>query len=57
MSENLMASKIQLNFEDTQIAFESKSNGQLTKAHFLFKVMSSSSLVKLGNSLTKIELL
>jgi proline dehydrogenase len=56
MSDNAPKINQKINFNDTKIAFESKTDGQLTKAHFLFKVMSSSGLVKLGNTLTKIAI-
>ncbi|MCF8294456.1 MAG: proline dehydrogenase family protein [Bacteroidales bacterium] len=36
-------------FENTQIAFQSKSNTQLFKAYFLFKLISFSKLVKVMN--------
>ncbi len=42
-----------IGFENTEIAFKSKSNNDLRKARFLFKVMGSPSLVKIGNALTK----
>ncbi|MBN1251294.1 MAG: proline dehydrogenase family protein [Bacteroidales bacterium] len=45
-----------IKFENTEIAFKSKSDKELKKAHFLFKVMGSPSLVKAGNSLTKIAI-
>ncbi|MEN8118788.1 MAG: proline dehydrogenase family protein [Bacteroidota bacterium] len=45
-----------IKFDNTEIAFKSKSNSQLKKAHFLFKVMGSPAMVKIGNSLTKIAL-
>ena len=45
-----------IKFDNTEIAFKSKSNAQLKKAHYLFKVMGNPSLVKIGNSLTKIAI-
>jgi len=45
-----------IGFENTEIAFKSKSNNELKKARFLFKVMGSPSLVKIGNALTKFAL-
>jgi len=45
-----------IKFENTEIAFKSKSNRELKKARFLFKVMGSPSLVKTGNALTKLAL-
>jgi proline dehydrogenase len=39
-------------FEDTSIAFAYKSDKDLKKAHFLFKLMNSSFLVNIGTSLT-----
>ena len=38
-------------FENTEIAFQSKTNGQLRKAYFLFKILSKSGLVKFANKL------
>ena len=45
-----------IKFENTEIAFKSKSNAQLKKAQYLFKIMGNPSLVKIGNSLTKIAI-
>ncbi|RLD75778.1 MAG: proline dehydrogenase, partial [Bacteroidetes bacterium] len=56
MSDNLIQNKIKINFENTEIAFKSKSNAQLNKAYLLFKVMGNPGLVKVGNSLTKIAI-
>ncbi len=56
MTSNNNQKSQSLKFENTEIAFKNKSNAQLKKAHFLFKVMGSTTLVKIGNSLTKIAL-
>ena len=56
MSDNSSQNKLNLKFDNTEIAFKSKSNTGLKKAYLLFKVMGSASLVKIGNSLTKIAL-
>ncbi len=38
-----------INFSDTQVAFQYKSNGELKQAYQLFKLLSYSSLVNLGS--------
>ncbi len=43
-----------LNFDNTEIAFSSKNNTELRKAHFLFSSMGIAWLTKLGISLTQI---
>ncbi len=45
-----------IGFESTEIAFKSKTDKDLKKARFLFKVMGNPTLVKIGNALTKIAL-
>ena len=45
-----------IKFENTEIAFKSKTDKELKKARFLFKVMGSPTLVKIGNVLTKFAL-
>lgn len=39
-----------MSFEDTAIAFEAKSDSELKKTHFVFSLMNSPSLVKLGTA-------
>lgn len=39
-------------FENTEIAFALKSNSELNRAYFLFKMISIEPLVKLGTVLT-----
>lgn len=41
-----------LSFEDTQIAFESRSNTELKRAHFLFSTIGKRWIVSLGKRLT-----
>ena len=41
-----------LSFENTEIAFESKSNAELKRAHFLFKIISKRWVVKFGKGFT-----
>jgi proline dehydrogenase len=36
-------------FENTEVAFAGKSNGELTKSYYLFKLISSPLLVKMGS--------
>lgn len=43
-----------LDFNNTQVAFASKSNNDLRNAYILFKAMSSNALVKSSKGLTKI---
>lgn len=44
-----------LNFDNTEIAFESKSNQELKKAHFLFNTLGKIWMVKLGKVFTNIS--
>ncbi|HSD14745.1 MAG TPA: proline dehydrogenase family protein [Flavobacterium sp.] len=43
-------------FNNTEVAFALKSNNELTRAHFLFKMIGNPSLVKIGTSLTNFAL-
>ena len=43
-------------FENTEVAFADKSNGQLKKAKALFQLMSNNGLVSLGSSLANLAL-
>jgi proline dehydrogenase len=43
-----------ISFENTEIAFSAKSNAELEKAYWLFKLMSNPSLVKMGKFSTEI---
>lgn len=45
-----------INFENTEIAFQSKSNGDLKWNSFLFKSLARPSLVRLGKVLTNVAL-
>lgn len=45
-----------LSFENTEVAFQYRSNKQLKKAHFLFKSMGSSFLTRTGIKLTDFAL-
>jgi proline dehydrogenase len=49
---NCMAANSQISFENTEFAFEYKSNRQLKKARFLFLMMARKWLVKTGVKLT-----
>ncbi len=44
-------------FENTEIAFISKSDGDLRRAHWLFKMVSRPSSVRLGKSATRVAFL
>ncbi len=43
-------------FENTEIAFELKSDSELERAYFLFKMISKEPLVKIGTAVTKFAL-
>lgn len=43
-------------FDNTQVAFSLKSDTELKRAYFLFKMIGSSSLVKIGTSVTNLAL-
>src|SRR5690606_16019408 len=45
-----------LSFENTEIAFKSKSNADLDRAYWLFKLISSNFLVKVGSPITNLAL-
>jgi proline dehydrogenase len=45
-----------ISFDNTEIAFKSKSNAQLNKAYWLFKIISFPSIVKIGKFLMPISL-
>ncbi|OQX81707.1 MAG: proline dehydrogenase [Bacteroidetes bacterium 4484_249] len=45
-----------LSFENTEIAFKSKSNKDLNRAYFLYKVIASNTLVFLGSKLSLLAL-
>nr|WP_199157171.1 proline dehydrogenase family protein [Pedobacter sp. ASV2] len=42
----------QPNFDNTEVAFKQKSNGELKKAYWLFKIISSNFLTKVGPPVT-----
>ena len=41
-----------INFDDTEIAFRNKSNGELNQAYWLFKIISSNFLTNVGPPIT-----
>ena len=41
-----------INFDDTAVAFKSKSNNELIRSYWLFKIIGSEKLVKIGKTLT-----
>ena len=45
-----------ISFENTEIAFQGKSKKDLNRAYWLFKLVSSNTLVKLGPILLNIAL-
>jgi proline dehydrogenase len=44
--------KKRLNFDDTEVAFRNKSNTELNSAYWLFKIISSNFLTKIGPPIT-----
>jgi proline dehydrogenase len=46
----------ELNFQDTEVAFATKSNAELRQKYWLFKVMNSAGLVNFGTELTNFAL-
>ena len=44
------------NFENTEVAFKLKSDSQLERAYFLFKMIANEPLVKIGTAVTKFAL-
>ena len=47
-----LSPKKALNFDNTEIAFRNKSNGELNAAYWLFKIISSNFLTKVGPPVT-----
>lgn len=47
---------IMIQFDNTEIAFRPKSKGELRHAYWLFKIMSSPILVKMGKALTNLAI-
>lgn len=47
-----LSPKKALNFDNTEIAFRNKSNGELNAAYWLFKIISSNFLTKVGPPIT-----
>lgn len=45
-----------LNFDNTEIAFRNKSNKDLERAYWLFKMVASSTLIKIGTPITNFSL-
>jgi len=45
-----------LSFENTEIAFKGKSTADLNRAYWLFKLVSSNALVKVGTPITNLAL-
>ena len=43
-------------FENTKVAFSLKSDSQLERAYFLFKMIESQPLVKIGTAVTNFAL-
>src|SRR5690606_20044369 len=47
---------VKLDFNNTEIAFRNKSDKDLEKAYWLFKIVASNSLIKIGTPLTNFAL-
>ena len=47
---------VRLDFNNTEIAFQNKSDKDLDKAYWLFKMVSSSTLIKIGTPITNLSL-
>jgi proline dehydrogenase len=47
-----LSPKKSLNFDDTEIAFRNKTNAELNSAYWLFKIISSNFLTKIGPPIT-----
>ena len=45
-----------VDFTNTKVAFNTKTNSELKRAYFLFKMISNSHLVKIGTALTNFAL-
>ena len=45
-----------ISFSDTKTAFELKNNTELERAYYLFKMIQSSTLTKIGGKITKVAL-
>jgi proline dehydrogenase len=43
-------------FQNTQVAFALKSNAELNRAYYLFKLIASNTLVKMGTAATQVAL-
>lgn len=53
---SLASSKAPLSFENTEIAFQGKSSADLNRAYWLFKMVASNTLVKIGTPITNFAL-
>ncbi|WP_085472916.1 proline dehydrogenase family protein [Sphingobacterium psychroaquaticum] len=49
-------SQMKLDFNNTEVAFRNKSDNDLEKAYWLFKMVASNSLIKIGTPLTNFAL-
>jgi len=56
LTANVEGKRKVLSFENTEIAFKSKSNADLKQAYWLFKLISSNFLVKVGSPITNFAL-
>ncbi|MGO1597257.1 MAG: proline dehydrogenase family protein [Sphingobacterium sp.] len=51
-----IASRVKLDFNNTEIAFRGKSDGDLNKAYWLFKMIGNNALIKIGTPVANFAL-
>lgn len=52
----MILQQTELNFDNTEIAFRNKSNKDLERAYWLFKMVASRTLIKIGTPVTNLSL-
>jgi len=53
---NMIDKKEKISFENTEVAFASKTNTDLKRAYWMFKIVASNSMVNIGTVLTRVAL-
>ena len=53
-NKDIFAAMSNVNFENTAVAFQHKNNSQLKRSYWLFKLIASPALVKVGSALTNL---
>ena len=51
-----IATRVKLDFNNTEIAFRGKSDGDLNKAYWLFKMIGNNALIKIGTPVANFAL-